>query len=348
MGLFRLVWRLVPSRRVVILLALGGTLLAGGAIALVVLYFSTELRTCDEADAGQPAAPGPDLTQRLGELRRDGAFDPALVGALVEAQRADFARVEVLLVPGFLTQLLEPLEEIGIYDYLEAQHEALAPLVRRVTRVELETEGSVADNAATLAGYVARADGPVCLVSHSKGGLDSLEFLLTAEPALAAKVVCWIAYQAPFAGSPVADFVADSWVLRTTSEQLLLLFGGSKQALQDQRSDRRACYLARHDAGLRALAGRTSIVALAGAIDGEAGWSQHLTAVLPTLLWMRASGIRNDGLVPTASSALPYAPFAVLTPLDHTGAVALGTTALPYAERVLLTQALLALALEGI
>jgi hypothetical protein len=51
--------------------------------------------------------------------------------------------------------------------------------------------------------------------------------------------------------------------------------------------------------------------------------------------------------VPTDSAMLPHLPFAVLSPLDHTAAVAMGTTSLPYEQRVLLTQALLALALEG-
>jgi len=47
--------------------------------------------------------------------------------------------------------------------------------------VDLETEASVADNATTIAEAVAAAHGPVCLLSHSKGGLDSLEFLLQAK-----------------------------------------------------------------------------------------------------------------------------------------------------------------------
>jgi hypothetical protein len=185
------------------------------------------------------------------------------------------------------------------------------------------------------------------LLSHSKGGLDALEFLLSANPALTDKVVCWVAIQAPFAGSPVADVVSDWWVLRWPSEQLLLLFGGSEQALHDQRTDERSCYLARSDAALKTLGQRTSVLALAGAIDSDAGWTEHLTLVLPTLAWMRLNGIRNDGLVPTDSAKLPHLPFAVLAPLDHTGAVALGTTSLSYEQRVLLTQALIALALES-
>ena len=347
MGLFRFFWSLLPSRRTVLLAVLAMAVVGAGALGLVITLLATETRACDEAGVSAPAAPGADLTARLLALQKDGAFDPALVDALLGPERARLKEIEVLVVPGFLTDLLQPLEDIGISDYLEAQVEGLQPLVRKVTLVDLETEGSTADNATTIAAAVAAANGPLCILSHSKGGLDSLEFLLSSNPAVAGKVVCWVAIQAPFAGSPVADFVDDWSVLRWPSEQLLALFGGSAQALQDQKTDTRSCYLAKNDAELEALGKRTGVLTLAGAIDGEADWTEHLTMVLPTLLWMRANGIRNDGLVPTESSKLPHLPFAVLSPLDHTGAVAMGTTSLSYEQRVLLTQALLALALEN-
>jgi len=347
LGLFRFFWSLLPSRRTVLLAVLAMAVVGTAALGLVVTLLATETRACDEAGVGAAAAPGADLTQRLLALQRDGAFDRALVEALLAPERERLKEIEVIVVPGFLTDLLEPLEALGISDYLEAQIEALTPLAKKVTLVDLETEAAVADNATTIAEAVAAADGPVCLLSHSKGGLDSLEFLLTASPALTGKVLCWVAIQAPFAGSPVADFVDDWSVLRWPSEQLLALFGGSAQALQDQKTDTRSCYLAKNDAKLKALGERSGVLTLAGAIDGEAEWTEHLTMVLPTLLWMRTNGIRNDGLVPTESAKLPHLPFAVLAPLDHTAAVAMGTTSLPYEQRVLLTQALLALALEG-
>jgi hypothetical protein len=344
--LFRFLCRFVPSRRAVGGLAIGAVALGCSAILLGVTLVSAESEPCPEGGADRIGTPGPDLSAQLLALQRDGAFDPALVEALLAPQRERLKTLEVLVVPGFLTDLLEPLEAIGISDYLEAQVEALEPLVRKVSLVDLETEASVAENATTIAEAVAAAGGPLCLLSHSKGGLDALEFLLSANPALTSKVVCWVAIQAPFAGSPVADVVADWGILRWSSEQLLLLFGGSEQALHDQRTDQRSCYLAQHDAALKTLGERTSVLALAGAIDGDAGWTEHLTMVLPTLVWMRLNGIRNDGLVPTDSAKLPHLPFAVLAPLDHTGAVALGVTSLSFEQRKLLTQALLALALE--
>jgi hypothetical protein len=345
--LFRLLCGLLPSRRLVLAFALVGFVALGTTVALAIAFLSTETRACEATGLAPSVAFGPDLSQRLLALKKDDAFDPMLVEALLAPQRERLKTIEVLVVPGFLTDLLEPLEAIGISDYLEAQVEALQPLVRKVSLVDLETEGSVADNATTIAEAVAAAEGPLCLLSHSKGGLDALEFLLSANPALTDKVVCWVAIQAPFAGSPVADVVSDWGLLRWPSEQLLLLLGGSEQALHDQRTDLRSCYLGQHDAAVKALGERMAVLALAGAIDSDAGWTEHLTMVLPTLAWMRLNGIRNDGLVPTDSAKLPHLPYAVLAPLDHTGAVAFGTTSLSFEQRKLLTQALFALALQS-
>ena len=163
MGLFRFFWSLLPSRRTVLLTVLAMAVVGATAVGLVVSLLATETRACDDAALGQPAAPGADLTQRLLALQKDGAFDPALVEALVAEESQRLAGIEVIVVPGFLTDLLEPLEALGISDYLEAQIEALTPLVKKVTLVDLETEASVADNATTIAEAVAAADGPVCL-----------------------------------------------------------------------------------------------------------------------------------------------------------------------------------------
>jgi hypothetical protein len=69
-----------------------------------------------------------------------------------------------------------------------------------------------------------------------------------------------------------------------------------------------------------------------------------MTPALPALIWMRWQGIESDGLVPTASAILPHAGFVLLENVDHTGAVAMG--GLPEDQRILLTRALVLLALE--
>lgn len=70
------------------------------------------------------------------------------------------------------------------------------------------TQHGVIDNGKAIAGVIARLRGQnvkrVVIVTHSKGGLDTLEALTTNENLWKAPVAGWIALQAPFYGSPVA------------------------------------------------------------------------------------------------------------------------------------------------
>jgi len=288
-----------------------------------------------------------DVTLQVEALRVDGRIDPDKLGALLRPAADRIGDVNVLIVPGYLTQFLEIPRELGLSDYLDAQEAAMHRVARSVTRIELETEAGIAHNARTIAHTVAATDGPICLVSHSKGGLDVLEFLLHASDTERRKIACWISFQGPFAGSPIADLASDHDVLRQPAEFLLQTFGGESQSLEDLRDSTRSCYLATNETKIAEIARQIPIITVAGAIDDDASATAHLTPFLPSLLLMRRQGIRSDGMVPTASAILPRSSFVIISPVDHTGAVADGTAALPFGERERLTQALVALALQN-
>jgi hypothetical protein len=324
------------------ILALVGARIAG----------ADETRACGTASVAQTAAftiptTARDATLQVEALRIDGRIDLDKLGAILRPAADRIGDLNVLLVPGYLTQFLAIPGELGLSDYLDAQETALRQVAHSVTRIELETEAGIAHNAQTIAQAVAATDGPICLVSHSKGGLDVLEFLLRAPAAQRRKIACWLSFQGPFAGSPIADLAAEHDALRTPAEFLLQTFGGEAQSLEDLRVGVRACYLATNDAKIAAIAREIPVIAVAGALDAEALATAHLTPFLPSLLLMRERGIRNDGMVPTNSAILPHAGFVILAPIDHTGAVAAGVAALPSEERGRLTQALIALALQN-
>jgi hypothetical protein len=288
-----------------------------------------------------------DATTQIEALRSGGRIDLQKLGAFLRPAADRIGDLHVLIVPGYLTQFLEIPGELGLSDYLDAQEAALRQVARSVTRVELETEAGIAHNARTIAQAVAATDGPICLLSHSKGGLDVLEFLLRATDAERRKIACWISFQSPFAGSPIADLAAGHDALRTPAEFLLQSFGGEARSLQDLQTGVRACYLAANDGKIAELARAIPIITVAGALDADASATAHLTPFLPTLLLMRERGIRSDGMVPTDAAILPHGDFVVLAPIDHTGSVADGAAALSSEERGRLTQALVALALQG-
>jgi len=68
-----------------------------------------------------------------------------------------------------------------------------------------DTSESVGHNAAAILEFLRSTDKQIIIVSHSKGGLDTLDALLDAPELWGDTVVGWVALQAPFYGSPVAD-----------------------------------------------------------------------------------------------------------------------------------------------
>lgn len=285
-----------------------------------------------------------DLTPQLSRWQQDGIYDEALIDADLAKWDGALSDMRILVVRGFLTDMLEPLERVGLSDYLESQVEALDGRVAAVELLALDSEFTAKHNARLIAEAVARSPERVCILSHSKGGVDTLEFLLRSDPALVDKIACWVSFQAPFDGAPLADEVADIGALQHLSISLIEMMGGSEETMDAMLHSVRDCYMSEADLRIADIARRVPIVAVTSRIAADARLRDHLTPALPSLIWMRWRGIESDGLVPTASAILPHAGYVVLENLDHTGAVAMG--GLPDDQRVLLTRALVLLALE--
>ena len=293
--------------------------------------------------------PGPafDLTSQLDAYRNEeGALDPKRVGAAFSTIKPRLQKLRFVTVPGYLTDFLKPLDAAGLADYLRAQEAALSEEGLSVERAEVNTLDSGAANARVLRRTVEAGDRRVCLITHSKGSLDALYFLVTAPEATRRRVACWIAFQAPFRGSPIADDVSDIGVLRGASERLLEFFGGSGQSLEDLRTDLRLEFLNDHRAALAAISESLPIISVAARVDPEATPCIRYRPIYTTLAWMRAADLESDGLVPLVSQTLPWTSFVKLSGIEHTGAViGPGCAALSFEQRKLLTQVLLSLAL---
>ncbi|MFO7653531.1 MAG: hypothetical protein R6X25_06880 [Candidatus Krumholzibacteriia bacterium] len=102
------------------------------------------------------------------------------------------------------------------------------------------TQQGVEENGAAIADFLAGSTGKsVTIVSHSKGGLDTLQALLENRGLWGETVTGWIALQPPFAGSPVADNVPAA-----LAGPLLTALGGDEQALLDLQTAPRTEYMA--------------------------------------------------------------------------------------------------------
>lgn len=101
------------------------------------------------------------------------------------------------------------------------------------------TQQGVVANGEAIANHLdSLTDKRVTIVSHSKGGLDTLQALLENQGLWDETVAGWVALQPPFRGSPVADNIP-----APLAGPFLTAFGGDQQALLDLKTVPRGQYM---------------------------------------------------------------------------------------------------------
>jgi hypothetical protein len=200
------------------------------------------------------------------------SIDIAIGDAIADA----LPRIELPIEPGrfisFHTQM-SYFDEQGIaYQNLSDASQAF------------DTSESVEHNAAAILKFLRRTDKKIVIVSHSKGGLDTLDALLGAPALWGNKVVGWVALQAPFHGSPLADSAPSE-----INDLLLSAVGGNGQAVEDLKTTTRIAYM---DAKKDRIAKLTASIPIISAYSTYEA-SGTVTGFATTF----ASSIFNSGLV---------------------------------------------------
>ena len=193
-------------------------------------------------------------------------------------------KYKIILVPGYLTYYINGsrfdilktwLGQIGA-DYITA------PIDTAKTRLY---------NAVKIKEAVESAGKPCIIISHSKGGIDTLEALIKY-PEIRAMVKGWISLQTPFAGSPLADkYIENSFVYNIFS-QLISDVGGSPLSLDDLSTWERKQYHELFQSEIEQITRVIPIVALAAGMSpktslpyccdsGEAALPETMTASSP-------------------------------------------------------------------
>jgi hypothetical protein len=237
-------------------------------------------------------------------------------------------RYQVLFLKGFLGDLLPKRFDSYFFDQMRWLHEHRI----RYRRLEPDSgfgtqklpENNVdAIESAIRSGYENHPDQQILIVSHSKGGIDTLETLLRRKNLIDRKLAGWIAIQAPFWGTPVADWATQNRMFNPLIEQLLgSLFRGDKKVAARMTLDARKDYMTRHADAVLEIASTFNILNFASSSEpGDASMFRPLRFAIE-----KFAKVRNDGLLPTQSEILtvhgaPCCPYIETDHLDHIYAV---------------------------
>lgn len=298
-----------------------GTLAAGAGLALAVagiaILFADAFWNSPPAPHRLAAVPtADDRTGALAGMTAAGKLDPQRVEAAFAPHRHRLEGLRVLMVPSFLSDFLMPARDAGLTDYFSRQEDWLEVQDVSVDIAASNTAAPAAENAAWIANYIDATPEPVCLITHSKGGVDALTFLLAATPAQRAKIACWIALQPPFGGSPVADQVLADPPATLVSNGGLAVMGGSIEAVRDLGTARRQHILATREDDIRNLSRCMPILSVAGQFTADSWLQDGFPYTIPAG-WIADRGYANDGLVPVPSAKLPGTPYVLIDAADH-------------------------------
>ena len=297
-------------RRIAALIATLAALCFVAPASLFVVAAAVEIRALsDNLAPGQYPVPASaiDVTDR---------YDSLIAGSTavnLDTIRGRLDGVTVVFVPSLMGDTLTAIQALGLAPKTE-ELAALRSLNLQTVTAPVRSQAPIAENARILADLVRRSDRPLCFLSHSKGGLDTLAALLLLAAEERRRVRCWIALQAPMAGSPVADLRTASAVLQTVADTLISAFGGAARTLDELTTTARRRYLVENDAAIGTLATQSPILMVGTSAGGDDGPTLFIA---PLHRWMAGVGIRNDGLVPTHSAILPHTRFVLIDGPDH-------------------------------
>jgi hypothetical protein len=256
-----------------------------------------------------------DDTARLDTFLAKGNLEAGKADAAFRAVAHRLRASHILFVPAVLSGIALKASRLRLVEYLTAQVRQLRDEGFDASIADIDTGASVARNGERLAEIIAARRCPTWIVTHSKGGLDTLEALI-AHPELRRHVDGWIAFQAPFHGSPIADVASGTKRARRVSGAALKLLGADLEAIGDLSTDRRARYMDQHGPAIEQLL-RDLPVMCVGTVSGSSTGKASLMPDWPTGRWMASQGLKNDGLVPVNSTVLPGSRFVTLAGLSH-------------------------------
>jgi len=280
--------------------------------------------------AGSPSLPetdSADITGRYLELstKSNNVFPEELKG------------YKILFVPGFLSNLYD-LSHTGMARqlYFSAQIEDLRTNGLDAELASTSGVGLPAENAKIIQEAVSASTMPVIIVAHSKGGIDSLEALISYTP-MRRKVKGLVAIQTPFFGSEIADAILKRESFSEKAGDLMKKLGGNRETLSSLGTKTRKDYYGKRKGEIDRVASSIPVLSFATRLN-------KATPLKPLGDYLRGKGLESDGLVPVRSAMLPGAKRVIVDGSDH----AMTVFRVPYGnmDRIAMTRTLLRMELE--
>ncbi len=296
--------------------------------------------------AANPAAPVPLETLPGKDLTAQFDLAWAANRAPSGKELAELRKCKVLLVRGFMTGgYVKPIiilgKKVEVGGYFRDQMRALEELGVEFTLVDVDSVMPPAHNAKKVAAEIAASAKPVILISHSDGGMYVLQALVENKKLLP-QVRAFIPLQAPFLGSPVADYVKRHAPLLASMTKLLSHFGGTVDSLNSLGTVERDQYQRDNTAAIREIISGVKVISVAACKDEEKDRLDTLLELPRDLLL--GMGLASDGLVPVQSAILPGSDYVKLAGVDHIVSVMRTDSILKF-DRSRLTKTLLLMTL---
>ncbi|MEI7530009.1 MAG: tyrosine-protein phosphatase [Elusimicrobiota bacterium] len=274
-------------------------------------------------------APGTDITAEYKDILRSVAAARDRAGDIRYRQLSGY---RILFVPGFMTNpsinpgLVYKSAGSGVAPegsfmptYFYEQIKWLRANGLDAGIVKIESEAGIKYNANLIEAAIQLSPTPVIIISHSKGGLDTLETLVR-RPNLRDKVKGLVSIQSPYYGTPIADWVlSHEHSLSPMSALVLKLMGGSMQSVNDLSVKSRLAYQAENADAIAAITAAIPTISFGAWKNEEKGVMD--TNFETTRDLMLGWGIKSDGLVPVNSEMLQGANQIAVEGLDHLATV---------------------------
>jgi len=192
-----------------------------------------------------------------------------------------------------------------------------------------KTEERPEENGEILFKVISASKKPVIIISHSKGGIDTL-YGLIAHPEIWPKVGGWISIQTPIYGTELADLFLENSITEIPLRLLLEgIMGGDWPAIETLTVANMSDFHKKNQEKVKRLIKEVPILSVATYFEVKSPLEDLLIplseksafAILNNSL-SNIGGIPNDGFTSVSAACLKGTPCLVLDNVDHGSLVA--------------------------